>query len=411
MDRSLLILVVALWCGNMPARAQESSFINTGEMTTARSGHTATLLPDGRVLIAGGEAGSNTLLDSTELFDPTTGAFTATGRMTSVRHGHSATLLANGLVLVAGGYGPGRQIVASAELYDPSTETFTPTGNMVTGQLGHTATLLPNGKVLIAGGLQGPPWPMAVPAELYEPSTGSFSPAGEYVDANTLYPAAAGPVWPSATLLGNGSVLLVGNNPAALYDPTSDTFSLTGGMTAPAYRYGMYWHSSTLLPNGSVLIAGGSDDLTMLSEAELYDPASGTFAATGSMSAPRAIHTATLLPDGTVLIAGGETWIREGSAGRFGGSLASAERYDPGIGMFCPTSPMAAARAGHTETALQNGAVLITGGVDYSAYPLSRPFAFLSSAELYIPGPAIDCRVIQSIAVPNLIWHKTARMR
>ena len=161
------------------------------------------------------------------------------------------------MVRITGGFGPDRNALASAELYNPSTGTFTATGNMITAQFGHTATLLANGKVLIAGGEQGPPYPRAAGAELYDPSTGTFAPAGSYAGR---YPDAGGPIWPTATLLPDGKVLIAGNNPAELYDPVAGTFILAGGMTAPEYKYGMYWHTATLLPNGKVLIAGGTDE-------------------------------------------------------------------------------------------------------------------------------------------------------
>ncbi len=218
------------------------------------------------------------------------------------------------------------------------------------------------------------------------PSTGTFAPASSYASVNTLYPPAAGPIWPTTTLLPNGRILIVGNNPAELYDPAADSFSLTGALTAPAYKYGAYWHTATLLPNGKVLIAGGTDELSKFENAELYDPVTGTFTATGIMTARRALHTAVLLPDGTVLITGGETWLVEGRSGRFGGSLASTERYDLSTGTFSGAGSMAVGRAGHTATVLRNGNVLITGGVDFAPYPPGRPHRVPASAELYVPA-------------------------
>ena len=118
----------------------------TGDLTTARAEHTATLLPDGKVLVAGGDD-----LGSAELYDPATGMWTATGSMATARVFHTATLLSDGRVLVAGGYGENGYL-ASAELYDPATGVWTATGSMATTRQWHTATLLPNGQVLVAGG-------------------------------------------------------------------------------------------------------------------------------------------------------------------------------------------------------------------------------------------------------------------
>src|SRR5262245_34062101 len=157
-------------------------FAPSGSMITSRTFHTATLLYDGRVLIAGGTdqfgfGRFSTPQKSAELYDPSTRTFVRTGDMTMPRAWHTATLLPDGRVLLAGG---GRidsaQYTASAELYEPSTGTFTATGNMITAQIAHRATLLGNGQVLIVGGLTRPTFAqyLANP-ELYDPSTGTFA--------------------------------------------------------------------------------------------------------------------------------------------------------------------------------------------------------------------------------------------
>jgi hypothetical protein len=215
----LLLLGAA---GDYPMVMAQSpgTFTATGNMIMARGTHTATLLFNGKVLIAGGyrygypaEA-----LARAELYDPSTGTFNATGDMTAARARHTATLLTDGRVLIAGGYGP----LASAELYDPSTRTFTATGDMITPGPLHTATLLGNGKVLIAGG-----YPTA---ELYDPATGTFALTGAYAGSYT------GPLYVgTATLLPDGRVLITGCDCSSktaplteVYDPATGTFSLTG---------------------------------------------------------------------------------------------------------------------------------------------------------------------------------------
>src|SRR6266536_2532792 len=125
------------------------TFDNTGSLGTARHSHTATLLPNGKVLVAGG-FNSSGILASAELYDPASGTWTATGSLGTPRRSHTATLLPNGKVLVAGGLST--SVVASAELYDPASGTWTATGSLGTARFSHTATLLPNGKVLLAGG-------------------------------------------------------------------------------------------------------------------------------------------------------------------------------------------------------------------------------------------------------------------
>src|SRR5438128_8407368 len=253
MKRAKLCLMIVVIASNLPANGQMGSFVPTGTMNAARSQHTATLLNDGRVLISGGVG--NSLLASAELYDPSTGTFATTGSMTTARRMHTATLLPNGQVLIAGGFD-----TATAEIYDPTAGTFTPTGSLLEDQGGHTATLLPNGKVLIAGGERSsPPWPTAARPELYDPESGTFSFAHEYAEGGTLY-LAGGPIWPTANLLRDGRVLIVGENPPEIYDPATENFTITGRLIE--YPYGMDWHASRTLRDGTVLVTGGNDDDT-----------------------------------------------------------------------------------------------------------------------------------------------------
>jgi WD40 repeat protein len=253
-------------------------------MATARSGQTATLLSDGQVLIAGGFRGHTDLptpafdvpetLSSAELFDPTTGTFRTIRSMTTARGGHTATLLPDGRVLVVGGSvasaALGDNTIASAELYDPVTGTFSPTGSMARHRTGQTATLLSDGRVLIAGGWGADTsykgFPLAS-AELYDPHTGAFSKTGPMTEARN------GQI---ATLLPDGRVLVVGGangsylDTAELYDPRTGTFAAIGPMTAP--RFG---DAVAILADGRVLVTGGyaptSPNLPV-SSAELFEP-------------------------------------------------------------------------------------------------------------------------------------------
>jgi hypothetical protein len=365
---SQIVLAVALLLTCITAAG---GFTLTGSMTMGRNGHTATLLLDGRVLIAGGDGAAMPPGRTAELYDPASGRFVATHSMVRPRVWHSATLLASGQVLIVGGTDD-----TSAELYDASTGTFSLTGEMHAPKRWHVATLLTNGNVLIAGD---------VDAELYDPKTGQFAPAGPY--ARTLYSLN------TATLLPDGRVLFVGDEPARLYDPASNTFGSTGSLGAATGIYGLELHSATLLKNGRVLIAGGANDEVSpaghVAAAELYDSATGAFSATAAMLSPRDAHAAVLLADGRVLIVGGETGSCAGGVCRFAGSLDSAELYDHSSGTFAAAGNMNTPRSAPQATLLGNGDVLITGGVRYC-------FEFdcngkLASAELYHPSsPALS---------------------
>jgi hypothetical protein len=368
--------------------AQTGTFTATGSMTAARAFHTATLLPDGKVLIAGG--GSTAL----ELYDPSTGAFTASGVVTASNDVGSATLLPDGRVLLTEGK-------SGTELYDPSTGTITATGSMIDGQSGN-ATLLTNGKVLITGGIIANVG-VANP-ELYDPATGTFTLAGPWA---SVYPD--DDFGSPATLLGNGNVLFAvdplytPDYGAELYDATTNTFSPTGTMVSDLTE-----RTATLLMNGKVLLAGGETEDARYQNAELYDPASGIFTATGDMTMARNAHAAVLLPDGTVLITGGEGW---GSIDNrccvFLGSLASAELYDSSTGTFAPTASMTARRAYHTATVLNDGRVLVTGGVYEGGIGIL--YGNLSSAEIYAPPLLLPAPVLFSISGDGrgqgAIWH------
>jgi hypothetical protein len=355
--------------------AVASGFAETGSMSTPRSGHTATLLENGKVLILGGGD------TSAELFDPTSGTFTPTGSTTTPRYGATATLLANGKVLLTGGFGPGTSSLTrlnSAELYDPSTGTFSATGSMADARILHTATLLNDGKVLITGGTRdgGGGGAAIASAELYDPPTGTFSPTGSMNTDRAQH---------TATLLTNGEVLIAGgwnghradaaDDPpwdplfAELFNPSSGKFKYSGSMSST--RIG---HTATRLADGKVLLLGGIPNVQNIHSqppapryAEIYDPANDNFSGLDNLTMSRQRYTVTLLRSGEVLLAGGKILDLV---------VTTTELLNPTTGALSATGGLGTERVGHTATLLNDGRVLITGGTDAKGNALA-------SAELY----------------------------
>ena len=368
----------------------QTNFNATGSLATARSQHTATLLPNGLVLVAGGGGSGANPLASAELYNPGTENWTNTGSLANARADHTATLLPNGLVLVTGGNGIS-DYLTSAELYNPATGNWTTTGSLATARTYHTATLLPNGLVLVTGGngISG----RLASAELYNPATGTWTNTGSLATARFRH---------TATLLPNGLLLVAGGSDssgypgpiasAELYNPATGNWTNTGSL-ANARTY----HTATLLPNGLVLVTGGNGISGHLASAELYNPATGTWTNTGSLATARFQHTATLLPNGLLLVAGG---YGNGGSGIY---VASAELYDPATGTWTTTGSLATARALHTATLLPNGLVLIAGGL-YNSVILGVP---LASAELYFsgfePSPAEQTLAVGSTITAQMV--------
>jgi RHS repeat-associated protein len=299
-----------------------------GPLTQARAGHTATLLSDGTILLAGG-ASSTGVLSSAERVDPATLSATAlTSSLTTARTEHTATLLPQTeTLLIAGQDSLG--LLFSTEMYTLGSQSFRALApNVQVLRAAHTATGLLDGRVLITGGQ----------------SSGALS-AVEGFNAQT-------------------AILF---KPA--YDPEAGTFTvLPNGLVTPRWD-----HTATLLADGRILIAGGRNETGPLASAEVFDPATATFTAlTGALTTPRAGHTATLLPDGRVLVLGGE-----GGAG----ALATADVFTPSTGTFTALTPgLAAPRTTHAAVLLPTGLVLVAGGQNSTG--------ILASTELYTPMPA-----------------------
>lgn len=348
-------------CPALPIMPYGTTQVLPGQVcpVAARANHTETALPNGKILIAGGNDTAGPL-DTAELYDPATGVFVATGNLLAARAEHTATLLSNGKVLIVGGSGGGP--LNTAELYDPRTGTFSFTTATAGGALTtlhvargeHTATLLQDGRVLLAGGGTDA-------AEIYDPATGDFVISAAMSKSRLRH---------TATLLPNGKVLIAGGwnssdahlDSAELFDSTANSGIGQFTATAGSLTLRRAWHSATLLPNGKVLLVAGFFSGVGTDTAELYDSASGTFAATGKLNDSRGAQTATLLPNGLVYIAGGYK--------------KSSELYNPATGTFVYAGPLTVGRGYHTATLLPSGQVLIVGGDNVTTLPTAEIFSY-----------------------------------
>jgi len=338
------------------------SVVQGADMLSARSGHTATLLPDGRVLIAGGMRRNQDFYKSAELFDPKTGKFSPTGDMLMARVGHVAVRLKSGKVLIAGGWN-GYGVTDEAELYDPGTGKFSEISHLLTRRGRPEATLLQDGNVLITGGADsGGAGTNIVAAEIFDVAAMKLRPTGAMHSPRIAH---------TATLLSDGRVLVAGgrgsevNASAEIYDPKTGTFHDTGSMLTARYK-----HTAGLLPDGRVLIAGGSDARDWhgtLNSAEIYDPKRGTFTSTGPLNDARF-----KLPDEAVLLRSGQLLIAGGNR--------RAEVYDERTGKFSVAAGNTGdARHYMTETLLTDGRVLMTGGYAYSPEATAQTWIYRPS--------------------------------
>ena len=368
-------------------QASAGSWSATGSLVTARTGHTATVLPDGRVLVVGGRHASTTFA-SAELFDPATGRWQPTSPMGNSRSSHTATRLPDGRVLVVGGVQSldiSFQFLRSAEIYDPASGAWQATGSLLEARGSHQASVLPDGTVLVAGGFGRTEQNAIASAEVFDPASGTWRAAGRLGKPRYAH---------TLTQLQDGRVLAAGGveeetgevatNTAELYDPVSDSWTPVGALPrAVAY------HTATLVPGGRVLLAGGyiasfptgAARVETMGEALLFDPASGTWSVIANLAFARSLHTATALASGEVLLVGGTLW-----SGTYPGitnaDVGGVEVYAPAHGTWSTAGSLLAPRTGHSATLLADGRVLVAGG-STNGFPLD-------SAELYTPTAAID---------------------
>lgn len=350
-------LVFATFVSGSVARASET-WSSTGSMSTDRAWHTATLLADGRVLVVGGGYFYSSM--TAEIYDPVIGTWNPTSGMSIERSFHTATLLTDGRVLVTGGS-------FTAEIYDPATGAWSITGSMNTVRAySHTATRLADGRVLVAGGGGSLGVGFLSSAEVYDPATETWSPTDSMRISRYGH---------TATLLPDGRVLVAGGgtgsvqSPSAeVYDPATGTWSPTGSMGSSFY---IRDHTATQLTDGRVLVVSEA-------RAEVYDSATGAWSDAGTLNVARYGHTATLLVDGRMLVTGGLGPFDYEDVSH---SITAAEVYDPATGTWSTTGSMITGRYDHTATLLNDGRVLVAGGV--TVFYFCCEWNFTLTAELY----------------------------
>ena len=347
----------------------------TNSMSFARGTHTATLLQDGRLLIAGGDDGGGRLdaiTDTVELYDPSTGRWEPADIMGRQRTQHAAVLLNDGRALLVGGAGVVQakideqqkdQSLIETDLFDPTSGSWSFAADISTPRDNIAATLMPDGSVLIAGGDDGSGTDTSVlaSAEVFDPAAGQWSSTGSMSQPRQGH---------SLVPLDNGAALVAGGDAGddpfqsvEIYDPSSGTWSGTDDMADARERF-----AAVVLQDGTVLVAGGGGTSGRLSSAELYDPGDGTWSSAAEMSTPRLKPSAVVLMDGKVLVVGGL------GAGQF---LTTAEVYDPATDTWSDAGSMKTGRGFHAATLIDDGRVVVTGGFGFSGP--------LISTEIYDP--------------------------
>ena len=344
-----LAAATLLACATLSAQAQ----ITTGSMTVPRMLHQASTLPDGRILLTGGVSTPGAAIySSTETYDPISGQFMAAAPMLTARREHAAVTLQDGRILVAGGMTPAGPYTNTAEIYDPASGQWTATGNMNATRFRSIARLLPDGRVMVMG---KDSYSSGAYADIFDPATGTFSKTGNFIENSG---------WHGLVVLADGRVMKVGgqastapspDNPystrAEIWDPATNQWSATGPMSVG--RSGI---EPVLLADGKVMVAGGRNVMSLRST-EIYDPSTGVFARGPDMPTEFEPITSTVLANADIVYTAG--YKRQ------------LMRYSAASGTWNLTGPQRGTARDLTASRLPDGNVLIAGGAaqnDASTY-------------------------------------------
>jgi hypothetical protein len=369
-------------CGADPSPTPGGTgWTTTGALNIARDSHTATLLDDGRVLVAGGRTaindGVHEFTKTCESYNPDLGTWSMTTNFVGpARYSHQAIKLPNGTVLIVGG--TLKKVVhpwfvehtTSCELFDPVANTWTLTGAMQTVRAAHSLTLLADGRVLAVGGTslrtgENADWLSS--CEIYDPAAGTWSATGSLNEARGGH---------GSVVLDDGKVLMGGGghslSSCELYDPQTGNWSMAAEMNVGRL---LNEESFAKLSGGRILVAGGRTDQAVLSSCEVYDQGTDSWSFVGSLNEPSDVPQIAALPDGSVLRAAG--WPGGESV------TNSSERYDPATESWSIQGHLTESHGNHTVTILQDGRALVAGGLSLIDWPNNNTWTRV--CEIYTP--------------------------
>ena len=414
---SLLVLLATTAALPTLAAGESGTWRAAGSLIQQRdNGQTATLLPDGTVLVAGGQDSTGTITAETEIFHPADSTWVKGRPMGGPRLGHTAVRLDDGRVLVIGGLSAFGTLVntpmPTAEVYDPAAQAWSRTGAMPTAVIQPAAVVLPDSRVLAVGG--SPDGTVGSPAiQVFDPRTNLWT---------ALRPMSTARRGPAALLLHTGKVLVAGGAAsdsdgslatAEVYDPAANTWTAAAPMST-SHAHGLY----AVLPDGRAMVSGGVDfqggNAISVTATDLYDPGSNMWTVAAPLRAGRAVGSGALLANGLYLAVGGYR-VRNGVSAQ-----ATAEIFDPSAGTWTMLPPMSTTRVGGSVVALSGNRALVVAGTrlpDTELFNLSAPVASRGLGSVTSGGVTISIFNLALVAttallvfavVAQVLWRRRA---
>jgi len=345
---------------------EHGSITAADDMHTPRYNHTATLLGNGMILVAGGTSNGELSLDSCEIFDPDTGTWSITGDLSRSRMRHGASSLPSGSVLISGGYmgvagahpsllehfsASSARSLASCEIFDPSQGDFRNTSPMSVGRFWHASVALPDGRVMAIGGLNVSDGALSS-CEVFDPQSGSWKTAASMNTPRARF---------STTVLDDGRILVSGGHDGMdkspmkgceLYEPEQNRWIAASDMIRPRG-----YSAAVRMEDGRVMVSGGfsGEGTPDWDDAEIYDPPKDSWELTSKMSFPRHNHEMFIIPGGEVMVAGGSNC-------QSGMCHSGLEYYDPESDTWHESNLVVLGRKWTTSVVLANGSAVISGG-------------------------------------------------